>query len=236
MVLWEAFCTVFVSDRPTILAEFLNFFLCRRRRTQVEHHQNVASILHNKMDEFTSMRNANTHFWSERTWSHGNVSQLSLWDVEESSSGPQGFVPKPGASVVFFADHTLTIGPGAKVATVLLMRVGDLSKEAAVELATVDGTAEAGYSFKASKQTVCFDAGAASAEFHVELLPSSHCVTHRFFVVHATAVYSNVAMGSSSFTRVRLLPVGLWPPGVQLEDVQAQFAKRWLLAICMLHV
>ncbi|CAJ1368078.1 unnamed protein product [Effrenium voratum] len=178
------------------------------------------------MDEFTSMRNANTHFWSERTWSHGNVSQLSLWDVEESSSGPQGFVPKPGASVVFFADHTLTIGPGAKVATVLLMRVGDLSKEAAVELATVDGTAEAGYSFKASKQTVCFDAGAASAEFHVELLPSSHCVTHRFFVVHATAVYSNVAMGSSSFTRVRLLPVGLWPPGVQLEDVQDKSRSR----------
>ena len=27
-------------------------------------------------------------------------------------------------------------------------------------------------------------------------------------------------MGSSSFVRVRLLPEGLWPPGVQREDVR----------------
>lgn len=33
-------------------------------------------------------------------------------------------------------------------------------------------------------------------------------------------------MGSSSFVRIRLLPEGLWPPGVRQEDVRVEDALK----------
>ena len=150
VLLWEAFCTVFSNDRPTILAELLNFLLCRRRHfTQAEKREAVASILYHKMDEFTMIRNPASHFWSCRAVSRefpddqpenkSDGAGMVIWDLEESSAGPRGFVPRSEGSVIFFANHTLAIEPGTKVAEVVLLRVGNLSDEVGADLATVDG-------------------------------------------------------------------------------------------------
>eukprot|EP00438_Fugacium_kawagutii_P032295 Skav203505 [mRNA] locus=scaffold2089:181233:183315:- [translate_table: standard] len=230
VLLWEAFCTVFSNDRPTILAELFNFLLCRRRRfSQGEKREAVASILFHKMDEFTMIRNPASHFWSCRALSReslpeGNLDKASkpegtaLWDLEESSAGPRNFVPRPQGSVIFFANHTLAIEPGTQVAEVILLRVGNLSSEVAADLATVDGTAYAGSNYKALRQRVKFAPNSSTATFSVELLDSPLCVSHRFFVAHVEAVHGNATMGSSSFTRIRLLPQGVWPPGARPED------------------
>lgn len=230
VLLWEAFCTVFSNDQPTILAELLNFLLCRRRHfTQAEKREAVASILYHKMDEFTMIRNPASHFWSCRAVSRefpddqpenkSDGAGMVIWDLEESSAGPRGFVPRSEGSVIFFANHTLAIEPGTKVAEVVLLRVGNLSDEVGADLATVDGTAFAGSSYKASKQRVVFAPNSSSATFSIELLDCPLCVSHRFFVAHVEAVHGNATMGSSSFTRIRLLPEGVWPPGARPEDV-----------------
>ena len=131
-----------------------------------------------------------THFWCPRTFSREFEEDLSesatLWDVEEASEGPTSFVPKLDGSVIFFAHHTVTIQPGVRVAEIILIRVGNLSSKVSTALATVDGTACAGHSYMAAKQTVVFAPNVATATFHVELLPSheSACISHRFFVVH----------------------------------------------------
>ena len=230
VLLWEACCTVFSNDRPTILAELLNFLLCRRRHfTQAEKREAVASILYHKMDESTMIRNPASHFWSCRAVSRefpddqpenkSDGAGMVIWDLEESSAGPRGFVPRSEGSVIFFANHTLAIEPGTKVAEVVLLRVGNLSDEVGADLATVDGTAFAGSSYKASRQRVVFAPNSSSATFSIELLDCPLCVSHRFFVAHVEAVHGNATMGSSSFTRIRLLPEGVWPPGARPEDV-----------------
>ena len=151
-----------------------------------------------------------SHFWSERAASR-DLSQGSSWEVEESSAGPQSFIPRCGSSVIFFAEHTLSIEPSARVAEVFLLRVGDMSNEVSVELVTLDGTALAGESYAATKQKVIFAKGASSASFKVDIL-ASPCNLRGFFVVHVEAL-SGGTMGSSSFCRIRLLPNGVWPPG-----------------------
>eukprot|EP00435_Cladocopium_sp_Y103_P072290 s66_g39.t2 len=180
------------------------------------------------MDEFTMIRNPASHFWSCRAVSRefpdqpdhkSDAAGMAIWDVEESSAGPRGFVPRSEGSVIFFANHTLAIEPGTKVAEVVLLRVGNLSAEVGADLATVDGTAFAGSSYKASKQRVVFAPNSSSATFAIELLDCPLCVSHRFFVAHVEAVHGNATMGSSSFTRIRLLPEGVWPPGARPEDV-----------------
>lgn len=236
VLLWEAFCTVFSNDRPTILAELVNFLFCRKRhRAHAEKREAVASILYHKMDEFTMIQNPASHFWSSRACSRefqeGEEERrgMVLWDLEESSAGPRGFVPKTGGAVIFFANHTLAMQPGTKFAEVVLLRVGNLSAEVSADLATVDGTACAGCSYIASKQRVVFAEGCSSATFSIELLDCPEFISHRFFVAHVEAVHGNATMGSSSFIRIRLLPEGVWPPGarrgdvgVGLEDPQAQ--------------
>ena len=227
--MWEAFCTVFSNDRPTILAELFNFIFCRQRQyARAEKREAVASILYHKMDEFTTLRNPASHFWSCRAVSRefaddpegkSDAAGMALWDLEESSAGPRGFVPRSEGCVIFFANHTLAIEPGTKVAEVVLLRVGNLSSEVGADLATVDGTAYAGSNYKKTKQRVVFAPNSSSATFSVELLGSPLCVSHRFFVAHVEAVHGNATMGSSSFTRIRLLPEGVWPPGARPEDV-----------------
>lgn len=220
VLLWEAFCTVFSNDRPTILAELFNFFFCRRRKPpQAEKRAAVASILYHKMDEFTLLRPA-THFWCPRTFSRELEKDApTLWDVEESSAGPTGFVPRPEGCVIFFANHTMTITSQRRVAEIVLLRVGNLSSTASADLATVDGTAYAGHSYIASKQRVVFAPNVATATFQVELLPMAKAISHSFFVAHVEAIHGRATMSSSSFIRIRLVPEGLWPPGaaVRLE-------------------
>lgn len=144
---------------------------------------------------------------------------MAIWDLEESSAGPRGFVPRSEGSVIFFANHTLAMEPGTRMAEVVLLRVGNLSAEVGADLATVDGTAFAGSSYKASKQRVVFAPNSSTATFSIELLDCPLSVSHRFFVAHVEAVHGNATMGSSSFTRIRLLPEGVWPPGARPEDV-----------------
>lgn len=160
------------------------------------------------------MLRSKSHFWSERAASR-DLSEASSWEVEESSAGPLSFIPRPGGCVIFFAQHTLTIEPSARVADVFLLRVGDVSNEVSVELVTLDGTALAGESYAAIKQRVTFPKGASSVNFKVDIL-ASPCNLRGFFVVHVEAL-SGATMGSSSFCRIRLLPEGVWPPGAPDE-------------------
>ena len=175
------------------------------------------------------IRNPASHFWSCRAVSRefpddqpdhkSDGAGMAIWDLEESSAGPRGFVPRSEGSVIFFANHTLAMEPGTRMAEVVLLRVGNLSAEVGADLATVDGTAFAGSSYKASKQRVVFAPNSSTATFSIELLDCPLSVSHRFFVAHVEAVHGNATMGSSSFTRIRLLPEGVWPPGARPEDV-----------------
>ncbi|CAE7478592.1 unnamed protein product [Symbiodinium sp. KB8] len=186
VMLWEVLCTSLAKEKPTIVTELVAL-LCRGRKEKElrNQRQGLAHVLCQKMDEF-SQENAKAHFWSARTWSRDfePSEELSTWELEDSSCGPSRFLPLPGMSVIFFAEHTITKRQSEGSIDITLLRVGDLSNEVAVELATIVGTAKAEHCFKASKGLAVFPPGLSSATFSVELRPHEGFISQRFFVVH----------------------------------------------------
>lgn len=244
VMLWEVLCTSLTKEKPTIVTELVAL-LCRGRKEEKlrNQRQGLAHVLCQKMDEF-SQENAKAHFWSARTWSRDfePSEELSTWELEDSSCGPSRFLPLPGMSVIFFAEHTITKRQSEGSIDITLLRVGDLSNEVAVELATIVGTAKAEHCFKASKGLAVFPPGLSSATFSVELRPHEGFISQRFFVVHVERILGQATMGSCFFTRVRLLPSGVWPEGLKPADVECPNPSRlvrlkmvWAFAAMMLR-
>ncbi|CAE7031951.1 unnamed protein product [Symbiodinium natans] len=244
VMLWEVLCTSLTADKPTILTELAGtLFPQGQKEEEPNQRQGLASVLCQKMDEF-SKENAKAHFWSARTWSREIEvkEEVSAWELEESSCGPARFLPLPGISVLFFAEHTITKQQTEGSIDVTLLRVGDLSCEVSVKLATVVGTAKAENCFKEVKGLAVFPPGASSATFSVELLPHDGFISQRFFVVHVERIIGKATMGGCFFTRVRLLPSGVWPPGLLPEDVEnpaptrlARLKMVWAFAAMLLR-
>ena len=78
--------------------------------------------------------------------------------------------PMPVYGAVGFAVDGYVIDDDSSVITVELKRTGDLSKEASIELATLDGSAEADVDFGHFLKRVEFAEGAATAQVEIEIL------------------------------------------------------------------
>lgn len=194
VLLWECFCTVFLSATPTIITQL---FGRKASVAPLPHRNTVGSLLSSKSREFTSL--------SGEAWA-----QRALQEEDSIATGPDAFVPKAQGSVVFFASHTVTATAAQGVAKVYLMRVGDLSRELSVEVQTVDGTALAGQKYVPCRRAVVFEAQQSAVAFEVELL-SHFAATTSFFVLHVASVGPTATLGGSLFCRIRLMPTGRWP-------------------------